>query len=235
MLQRPRGEILHSDFNTQSRSNLLQTEPRIAELSNGSWVNGCPCACHMAITFNFNLIMKSSGPYYKAHPLTIVLCSPLHSAIIANYTHAVHHPFRYTSYNEVCLLLQGIPPITRYTAVERYIYPYCEVYPLLQGSYTPYCEVYPLLQGIPPILRYTPYCEVYPLLQGIPPIGRYTPYSEVYPLLQGIPPILRYTLLRGIPPIARYICAIAHKIYPLIIAKHTLYYKVANFDTNYAP
>ena len=49
MLQRPRRESSHSDFDTQSRSNLLQMEPRVAGPSNGGWANGCPCACHMAI------------------------------------------------------------------------------------------------------------------------------------------------------------------------------------------
>ena len=66
MLQRPRGENTHSDFDTQSHSNLLQAGPRVADRLTAA--NSCPCACHMA-----TLIMKSSGPYYKAHPLTIVL------------------------------------------------------------------------------------------------------------------------------------------------------------------
>jgi len=64
--------------------------------------------------------------------------------------------------------------------------PYCEVYPLLQGippivRYTLYCEVYPLLQGIPPIARYTPYCKIYMCYcsQNIPPISKHTPYYKV--------------------------------------------------------
>ena len=84
MLQRPRGESLHSDFNTQSRSNLLQAGPRIAGPSNG----GQRLSMCLSHGNYLQLIMKSSGPYYKAHPLTIVLpimYSPLRSEI-ANYT-----------------------------------------------------------------------------------------------------------------------------------------------------
>ena len=79
MLQKPRGETLHSDFDTQSRSNLLQAGPRIAGPSNG----GQRLSMCLSHGNYLQLIMKSSGPYYKAHPLTIVL--PLHSEI-ANYT-----------------------------------------------------------------------------------------------------------------------------------------------------
>ena len=80
MLQRPRGESSHSDFDTQSRSNLLQTERHVVGLSNGGWANGF----HVLVTWQLSNEIKwpllQGTPTDYCTPHYIVQLPTIHSA-----------------------------------------------------------------------------------------------------------------------------------------------------------